>query len=698
MLKNENCDMRADSAIAVLSPGIIRIRALSAMLQARVAYVPRFGRPKSGSYSAVAGWGRRPTTKRARRFAEEAGIAQFLCLEDGFLRSVGLGVSGAAPLSMVVDDIGIYYDATSPSRLEQCIAEEASHGRTLSQARSALARMREHRLSKYNHAPQRRLAESHSNRRVLVVDQTSGDISVALGGASRDTFQTTLDAARSEHPGAEIWIKTHPDVLTGKKKGHLDTSHASDRVRILAEDCCPLSLIEQFDHVYVVTSQMGFEALMLGKPVTVFGRPWYAGWGLTDDRHPGMDELKERRPGPRTLEQLFAAAYLQYARYIKPATGEPGTLFDVIDWLARNKAINDESRGTYYCVGMSLWKRAVVTPFLRTPSSRVKFVRSMREADIATLPPDARIVVWGGRQAGLCATARSRAIPVVRLEDGFVRSAGLGSNLHGPLSLALDGPGIYYDPFSNSRLEQLLAAVSLDEEQRARAALLRDTLVRQKINKYNVGTSFTLDAQSAGRKVVLVPGQVEDDASILVGSPVVRRNRDLLAAVRKTNPDAWIVYKPHPDVVAGNRQGIVPPDELAQLSNQVAAEANIADCIAAADEVHTMTSLAGFESVLAGKTVHCYGGPFYAGWGLTVDHFALPHRRRRLTVDELVFVALCQYPRYRLPGVDGFCTVEDVVRHLAACAERRPSSVGNHWFARQWRKACHLLRAFAAPA
>ena len=36
------------------------------------------------------------------------------------------------------------------------------------------------------------------------------------------------------------------------------------------------------------------------------------------------------------------------------------------------------------------------------------------------------------------------------------------------------------------------------------------------------------------------------------------------------------------------------------------------------DEVHTLTSLTGFEALLRGIEVHAYGGPFYAGWGLTM--------------------------------------------------------------------------------
>ncbi|WP_349605130.1 capsular polysaccharide biosynthesis protein [Cupriavidus sp. DF5525] len=679
------------------SVGIARIPHLAALLGGDMIVQRRpllFGTAGAMQHDAgfVVGWGCRPSGIRATERARRNGLRALL-LEDGFLRSVGLGVHGhIAPLSLVIDDLGIYYDATRPSRLERLITDCAGDNALLAEARRGIARIRAERLSKYNHAPMAKAIVNHDRVRVLLIDQTAGDMSVVLGGASAQTFADMLAAAEIEFPDAEIWIKTHPDVLSGKKRGYLDARHAGGRLRILADDCCPLSLLEQFDRVYVVTSQMGFEALMLGKPVTVFGRPWYAGWGLTDDRHPDIDALRERRPGPRSIEQLFAAAYLQYSRYIKPISGAPGTLVDVMDWIVRNKTINDESRGTYWCVGMSLWKRAIVAPFLETPASRVRFVRSIRHDQLSILPPDARLVVWGNRHVELCAAAAARGIPVVRLEDAFLRSTGLGSDLHGPLSLAVDGPGIYYDPFSGSRMEQLLATVQLDAASRTRAARLRETLVRQKVSKYNVGGSFTLSPASTGRRVLLVPGQVEDDASILAGSPFVRRNVDLLRNVRKANPNAWIVYKPHPDVVAGNRLGGIAADELAELANQVVEKANVSECIAAADEVHTMTSLTGFEALLFGKTVHCYGGPFYAGWGLTVDHMELLHRRRRLSMDELVYVALCQYPRYRLPGVVGFCAAEDVVDFLITARERSTATGGSHWISRQWRKGRQLVR------
>jgi len=680
--------------IGILSRGIWRIPHLDALLGEDTRWLGRAGAYQPRTVRAIAGWGRKASAGRARAVAARFG-KPYIALEDGFLRSLDLAVTGAAPLSMLCDAVGIYYDATQPSAVEDAIRDGHPTAAELADAQRAMALIVRHRLSKYNHAPD--LTLPGGRPRVLVIDQTEGDRSVALGGAGPETFATMLEAARREHPGAQIVVKTHPDVVADRRRGYLSAiaTDPDPDIMLLATDCCPLGLIAQCDHVYAVTSQMGFEALLLGKPVTSFGLPWYAGWGLTDDRHPGIAGLRERRPAPRSLAQLFVAAYLRCTRYLQPATGRPGTIFDVIDWLAHNKALRGRDRGTWICVGMSLWKRAVVTPFLRQPGVTLRFARRLGPGDLQRLPADATLVVWGSRQRALCIAAAALGIPLVRVEDGFVRSAGLGSDLHGPLSLAIDDSGIYYDPASGSRLEALLAATVLEAGQHARAERLRDMLVRLRISKYNVGGAFTLHPAATGRRVVLVPGQVEDDASVLAGSPHVRTNLALLRAVRAIHPEAWIVYKPHPDVLAGNRPGALARAEAAGLADQIATDANISACIAAADEVHTMTSLAGFEALLHGKAVHCYGGPFYAGWGMTVDHFPLPHRTRVLPLATLVYVALCSYPRYRLPGGAGFCTVEDVVGHLHAQTSGAPVRCGSGWTVRRWRKLAQLAAALA---
>ncbi|WP_244814786.1 capsular polysaccharide biosynthesis protein [Caballeronia sp. Lep1P3] len=679
-------------AIGIVSPGIWGIPHLDSMLSGTPVRVRGRFAVRNAGVAAIAGWGAKPSAERARRLARACNLP-YLALEDGFLRSLGLGVNGAPPLSIVVDDLGIYYDAGHPSRLERLIADCGADAATLQDARRGIDAIVRYRLSKYNDSPTLHLPPAKAGGRVLVVDQTAGDVSVSLGGANAETFARMLAAAKAEHPDAEVWVKTHPDVSSGRKRGYFGGVKAQGRVHVLAKACCPLTLLEAFDHVYVVTSQLGFEALMLGKTVTCFGMPWYAGWSLTDDRHSSIGDVRRRRGVPRTVEQLFAAAYIKYARYLDPASGQPGTLFQVIDWLARNREIDEASSGTLYCIGMSLWKRAVIHPFLSTPSNRLRFVARLGVKQLDALEADAKLVVWGGRHADLCRAARARGIGVARVEDGFVRSVGLGSDLRGPLSLAVDDDGIYYDPASGSRMERLAHEVRLDAHDRERAARLREALVRLRISKYNVGAAYRCASAAAGRLRILVPGQVEDDQSILAGSPHIRRNLDLLAAVRRANPQAWIVYKPHPDVVACNRSGGVDAALSASLADECVVDANISDCIAEVDEVHTMTSLAGFEALLRGRKVHCYGGPFYAGWGLTVDHMALPHRTRKLTLEELVYVALCAYPRYRLPGVRGFCAVEDAIQSLVAQGASRGVPAGSQRLSRQWRKGLQVLRA-----
>ncbi|WP_227105615.1 capsular polysaccharide biosynthesis protein [Chromobacterium rhizoryzae] len=674
--------------IAVLSHGIARIPHLQELTGLPVCHRRWPLLLPTSPLTAVVGWGLRPSARRARAFALQRGLP-YIALEDGFLRSLGLGVNGEPPLSLLIDEIGIYYDAGHSSQLERLIASTSLSPSEQLDAQCGLKRMRRDRLSKYNHAPALALPPKNGRPRVLVLDQTTGDVSVQLGGADALTFQAMLEAACREHPTAEIWVKTHPDVVAGKKRGYLP--HPPPGTRLIAEDACPQSLLAQVDVVYTATSHMGFEALIAGCRVVCFGMPWYAGWGLTDDRHPEMPTLKLRRHCHRTLEELFHAAYLRYARYIHPETGEPSTFFDVAEWIHLNRTLREQTSGTLWCVGMSWWKRAVVWPFLKQPGNQIRFI-SRPDRLPPRLPPNSKLVAWGMARDAAALAAR-RGLPLLRMEDGFIRSLGLGSDLQPPLSVVVDDAGLYYAPTPSSRLEQLLGELEPEPQQILRAQRLRLRLLELRISKYNVGAAFELSAEAAGKTIVLVPGQVEDDASLREASPWLTDNLSLLREVRRRRPRAWLIYKPHPDVASGNRRGAIPDQETARLADQVAAKADILACLAVADEVHTMTSLTGFEALLRGKPVHCYGMPFYAGWGLTQDLRPLPHRQRRLTLEQLVYGTLIAYPRYVIPGQPGFARAEAVVEHLW----RRKQSLGpaqtrSHWLARQWRKGLGLLR------
>ena len=293
--------------------------------------------------AGVLAWGRKASARLAQRRAAQLGLP-VRWLEDGPLRSFLPGPQ-YAPLSILVDDEGVPYDALHPSALETLLnsTEDLLDGDATGQTELAQALILEHGLSKYNHAPSLarwRKATGHpllrrgDRHRILVVDQTAGDLSIACGAATARSFDQMLAAAQSEHPDATVYVKTHPEVSMGRKQGHFADLQDNERVVVLRHPIEPLSLIREMDQVFVVSSGVGFEAMMAGKPVTCFGLPWYAGWGATADR-----QLVARRTRRRTVDELFAAAYLRCARYLNPETHRRGTVFDVIHWLARQRRL-----------------------------------------------------------------------------------------------------------------------------------------------------------------------------------------------------------------------------------------------------------------------------------------------------------------------------------------------------------------------
>jgi capsular polysaccharide export protein len=326
-----------------------------------------------------------------------------------------------------------------------------------------------------------------------------------------------------------------------------------------------------------------------------------------------------------------------------------------------------------HALGFSRWKRAAVG--LCFARQRVVFVESA-----AQVPAGVWLAVWGmNTPAGL-----REGVRLLRLEDGFLRSVGLGADLIRPLSLVVDSRGLYFDATRQSDLEVLLQAGGFDAGLLSRAQQLREMLVNLGLTKYNVGHAVWQPTRSSKRRI-LVPGQVETDASIRYGAPGIRRNIDLLRAVREANPDAYLIYKPHPDVVAGLRAKGRGEDEASRWCDEVVVDVPMDVLLTAVDEVHVMTSLTGFESLLRGKRVICYGQPFYAGWGLTED--IVPHfrRTRRLSLDELVAGALILYPRYFDYEHDRQIPVEEAIEWLHALRARHSNR--NAW----WRPLFRMI-------
>jgi capsular polysaccharide export protein len=381
--------------------------------------------------------------------------------------------------------------------------------------------------------------------------------------------------------------------------------------------------------------------------------PFYAGWGLTRDE---LAAPRRRSDVPSiTLNDLVHAALVEYPRHIDPETGERCEVERLMQWMTLQRRMRERFPAQVQMVAFSNWKQPIARSFLA--GSMLDFVAAPQ-----ALSSGAARAVWG-RPADDAEVARTNGEPLLRVEDGFLRSVGLGANWVQPLSWVIDSRGMYYDAGAPSDLESLLQDAAFDEAMCARAAALRQAIVAAGITKYNVGSGRWQRPPNA-RTVVLVPGQVESDLSIAYGAPGMRSNLDLLRRVREDRRDAHLVYKPHPDVLARKRSAGADLDEAHLWCDEVVTDVPIGSLLDAVDEVHVLTSLAGFEALLRGKRVVCHGSPFYAGWGLTEDTQKHPRRTRRLTLDELVAAALILYPTYVSRVSGAFTTPERALYEL----------------------------------
>ncbi|EAJ5032656.1 capsular polysaccharide biosynthesis protein [Campylobacter jejuni] len=591
--------------------------------------------------------------------------AKFILLEDGFIRSLNLGVENSPSFSMVKDDIGIYYDATMPSKLENLLNTYEFKGEEIKQAKKAIELIKKYKISKYNNnldIPDDYFQKDE--KRVLIIAQTANDASLEFGLAKDFKTVDMIKDAIKENPDSKIYIKIHPDVLSGKKQSDLDINSLPKECILISENFNPIALLEFFDKVYTKTSGMGFEALIQECECVCYGMPFYAGWGLTKDKL----ECK-RRMQKRSLEEVFYAAYILYSEYFNPYLNQKSNIFDTIQTLAKYKDIEKANSNRLFMLGFTLWKRYFIKPFFKAKNNEIIFLNSIKSLARYKLKEDDKFFIWGKKYDEntlknlLLVKAKEQNLtnftPKVSLvEDGFIRSISLGSDLTRPFSLIVDDKGLYIDPNKVSKLEELLQNEIFDKNMLNRAKNIIKTLLENRFSKYNGLKHEDLKINAKiGQKVILIPAQVEDDASMILGGFGLS-TLDLLKEVRSKNQDAYIIFKPHPDVLSGNRVGLKDETLILEFCDEIVKDCSIDSAIKIADEIHTITSTSGFDALLRAKKVFTYGMPFYAGWGLTKDKYRCERRTRKLSLEELVAGALIIYPRYINPKTKTLCEIE----------------------------------------
>ena len=458
------------------------------------------------------------------------------------------------------------------------------------------------------------------------------------------------------------------------------------------------------DHYVVVTSSAAVEAavrLADRNPVVLWDRAGHSGHGnygifvVTGECDPwhmlanatkliggGDDHLRliaallnipvyevdettgEAWRAPTDVEGLIASEFDGTA-FENPFTGELMSALEAIELCGFWRRLIDSNRDLGGALGFAFWKQSHVAPLLWNGSAPVQFLRG----DGRQIS-DKRIAVWRAKAAPESVAELERAgARLVEVEDGFIRSRGLGADCIPPLSITVDALAPHFDPSRPSELELLLQNGEFDAPTLARARELRRLIVSAGLGKYGQGNA-AVERPAGDRRHILVPGQVEDDRAVQSGGCGLVSNLQLLKRVREQAPDAYILYKPHPDVLAGHRRGAIAERECLEYADEVVGELPISSLIGMVDEVHVNTSLAGFEALLREKAVTTYGVPFYAGWGLTRDLGPVPSRRTTVRIlDEMVAAALLIYPRYLDPATGLPCPAEVVVARLSAAEE-----------------------------
>ncbi|NRB56591.1 MAG: capsular polysaccharide biosynthesis protein [Salinicola sp.] len=592
-----------------------------------------------------------------------------LHVEDGFIRSIDLGSNHSPPMSLNFDWKTPYFDASQPSDLEGILNsyDFSADQELIQRSRMLIDKIVEHGVSKYNHCGRVSVAEIYGPKkrpRVLVIGQVEDDASIIYGCNKRFSNNDLVHIAYIENPESEIIYKPHPDVLGKKRKALSNPDDVAGICKVITSDLSLADAFDTIDHVYTITSQAGFEALMRGIRVTTLGCPFYAGWGLTDDR-----QENPRRNRQLTLEEVFAASFILYPRYYDPYYKKAITAEEAVDLVVRLKSTMQDRKESgrtgmagsirlpakkeLFCLHVNDWKRPlleswfpdrklVYLPFGITDEEfEASWERRIRASE------GAEMLIWGMKYPSL---VKNLGIPYRHVEDGFIRSVGLGANHTLPLSLNFDSRTPYFNASEPSDLEYILANHDFDADSRLmeRARDLMSRILGLSISKYNYASQVSVEEIYGDkiRKRILVIGQVEDDASIQYGCNKPITNNDLVHVAYLENPEADIFYKPHPDVLQGNRKMVSNPREVQHLCTILGGDISLPDALRTIDHVYTVTSQGGFEALMRGIKVTTLGCPFYAGWGLTDDRQPNERRTRTLTVEQVFAAAYILYPHY----------------------------------------------------
>jgi capsular polysaccharide export protein len=584
---------------------------------------------------AFLGWGHKKSGRLALALAKKYD-KEIILAEEGFMVS---GQNGVDNLQILIDTTGgVHYDPKRPSCIDAALVLADSE-KVRKRARDIIQKIQDSGISKTNNRKESKNVPNSPF--VMICDQVEGDASLPPSGGSKKRFQILLQSTLATWPDHTVIIRTHPKGNTG----HYKNIEKNDRVIVHAGTDNPALWLKKADHVIVMSSQMGFEALIHGTPVTCWGTPFYAGRGLTRDlgKEPGYIRRKT------DLELLVGAALIVAPTSYDPLTGKLTSAERVVSYLGAYRRSLEEDPEHVRTIGFSKRKIAHLQRFLPNTTLNTN--------------PNAPVMAWG-------LTRDNDRDILWRAEDGFMRSNGLGAAFAPPISWLFDNEGgIHFNPTQPSQIETTLNTYPLTKQVIAYGKHIRHRLKENTITKYNLqGTQNRLYQTDLPK--ILVLGQVENDASLHYAP--LKTNTELLKKVRQNNPNSYIIYRPHPDVVHKLRPGNIEEDT--KWCDCVDTQTRLTELFKIVKSVHVITSQGGLEALIYGLPVTCYGTPFYAGWGLTTDLGVIPTRRQRtLPLDALIAVAYGIAPRYCDPKTHVICDFDMALDALLTIQHTQPT-------------------------
>lgn len=519
-----------------------------------------------------------------------------------------------------------------------------------------IEKIKNNKITKYNtFHTEKPFSRQENVAPIVVIDQNIDDFAITRNNNCAADFILMYKEALKKGNGRKIYLKS-------SKNGYLKQFAHSSEVALIDFNVNIHDVLENVEDVYVVCSHVGFEALMHKKNVHCFGYSYYSGFGLTIN-------YKTQNIYPLSLEKIFYALYIQLSTYI---INDIVKLDIVLEIIAINKKLFYEERDKrFFIVSTHFWHRLKFYRFLY--SRKLIYISNIKALQTHNLNSNDVVLTWSIGKKQYTNFCQEQNIPLFRMEDGFIRSVGLGSHFVQGHSFCIDKTNIYFNARRSNDLENELNNTEVLPTEIEQACNLIKIINKNQITKYNLPFDQKMpkeeifmmqQIQKSTKRKILIIGQVANDKSVLHGCLIHSNIYDLLKQTRIKNPDKIIIFKNHPDCVLSFRAGKIQHKNLANYTDYVLEQITIDQVIDIVDEIHTFTSLSGMEGLIRGKEVYCYGSPFYSNWGLTHDVTEISRRLRKRTLEELVYLSYIKYPRYYDHQLNIFVTVFDVIKTI----------------------------------